>query len=217
MKDRPVKRTYDASRRRAAAAVTRDRICAAAEALFLRDGYARASIRAIAREAGVAEATVYLAFAGKAELLNAAIVRATRDNDGESLAAIAAGPAPDVLRRLGVAHAATLGRAARLIALGESAAQMDADLRPHRDRAHEHLRSAHAALAVRLADAGLLRPGLSVADAADTLYALCSETTYLRFTRGGTRHHERYADWLTATLEAALLRRPAVGPPGLAA
>jgi AcrR family transcriptional regulator len=54
MKEEPVKRKYDASSRRAAAAVTRDRICAVAEELFLRDGYARTSIRGVARAAGVA-------------------------------------------------------------------------------------------------------------------------------------------------------------------
>ena len=89
----PVKRRYDASSRRAGAAATRDRICAAAERLFLADGYARTSIRAVAKAAGVAEATIYLAFPDKPALLDAVIVRATRDNASESLAAIVAAPA----------------------------------------------------------------------------------------------------------------------------
>jgi AcrR family transcriptional regulator len=203
---RPVKRRYDASRRRAAAEATRERICAAAEKLFLCDGYARTSIRAVASEAGVAEATVYLAFSTKAALLDATIVRATRDNEGEPLNAILDAPPPDMLGRMATSHAATLHRAARLIALGESAVLMDAALRPLRDRAHTNLRAAHAAIAQRLADARLLRPGLTAADAADTLYAICSETTYLRLTDDGARDPERYATWLTATLEATLLR-----------
>ena len=85
MSRRPVKRKYDATSRAAAAAKTRERICAAAEARFLRDGYARTSVRAVAKDAGVAEATVYLAFADKAALLDAVIVRATRDNPSEPL------------------------------------------------------------------------------------------------------------------------------------
>lgn len=202
----PVKRRYDASRRRAAADVTRERICAAAETLFLRDGYARTTIRAVAHEAGVAEATVYLAFSTKAALLDAAIVRATRDNDGEPLTAILDAPPPDMLTRLATSHAATLHRAARLIALGESAILMDAALRPLRDRAHANLRAAYAAIAQRLADARLLRPELPPTDAAQTLYAICNETTYLRLTDDGTRNPKRYATWLTATLEATLLR-----------
>ena len=80
MSEEPVKREYDASSRRAAAEQTRERICAAAEVLFLRDGYARTSIRAVAKAAGVSEATVYLAFPGKAALLDAVILRAVRDN-----------------------------------------------------------------------------------------------------------------------------------------
>ena len=76
MPERPVKRKYDATSRRAAAAATRDRICAAAEQLFVADGYARTSIRAVAQAAGVAEATIYLTFPNKAALLDAVIVRA---------------------------------------------------------------------------------------------------------------------------------------------
>jgi AcrR family transcriptional regulator len=202
---RPVKRRYDASRRRAAAEATRERICAAAEKLFLRDGYARTSIRTVASEAGVAEATVYLAFSTKAALLDAAILRATHDNDGQSLSAILDAPPHQTLSRLATSHAATLHRAARLIALGESATLMDAALRPLRDRAHANLRAAFLAIAQRLADARLLRPGLTAAYAADTLYAICNETTYLRLTDDGARNPKRYETWLTATLEATLL------------
>jgi AcrR family transcriptional regulator len=204
--ERPVKRRYDASRRRAAAEATRERICAAAETLFLRDGYARTSIRAVAGEADVAEATVYLAFSTKEALLDATIVRATRDNDGEPFSTIFDVPAADMLSRLAVSHAATMHRAARLIALGESASQMDAALRPLRDRAHTNLRAAYTTIAERLADARLLRSDLTVADAADTLYAICNETTYLRLTDNGTRALERYPAWMTATLGATLLR-----------
>jgi AcrR family transcriptional regulator len=204
--DRPVKRRYDASRRRAAADATRERICAAAERLFLRNGYARTSIRAVAREAGVAEATVYLTFSTKSALLNATILRATGAEDGRPLSPILAAPPPDMLSRLANAHAAAMTRAARLIALGESAILMDAELRPLRDSAHANLRAAYAAIAQRLADAKLLQPEITAEDAADTLYAICNETTYLRLTHEGARNPERYATWLAATLEATLLR-----------
>jgi len=203
---RPVKRRYDSSRRRAAAEATRERICAAAERLFLRDGYARTSIRAVANEAAVAEATIYLTFSTKPALLNATILRATGAEEGKPLSAIIAAPPPDMLSRLANAHAVAMSRAARLIALGESALSMDPDLRPLRDRAHANLQAAYAAIAQRLADAELLQPGVTAADAADTLYAICNETTYLRLTHDGARSPERYATWLTATLEARLLQ-----------
>jgi AcrR family transcriptional regulator len=203
---RPVKRRYDSTRRRAAADATRERICDAAETLFLRDGYARTSIRAVAREASVAEATIYLAFPNKAALLNATILRATGADGHQPLSALLAVPPPEVLSQLASAHATAMSRAARLIALGESAVLMDAALRPLRDRAHGRLRAAYANIANRLADAELLRADVTTRDAADTLYAICNETTYLRLTHNGARNPERYATWLTATLEARLLR-----------
>src|SRR4051794_9847465 len=128
----PVKRKYDATSRRAAARQTRERICAAAEELFLRDGYARTTIRSVAAAAGVAEATMYLAFPDKGALLDAVIVRATRDNASESLDAIATAPPEDVLPRLASSNAVLMARAGRLIALGESASLLDAELRPLR-------------------------------------------------------------------------------------
>jgi hypothetical protein len=45
-----------------------------------------------------------------------------------------------------------------------------------------------------------------VAEAAQTLYAICNETTYLRLTDEGARNPKWYATWLTATLKATLLR-----------
>src|ERR1700741_3170943 len=136
MPGEPVKRKYDASSRRAAAAATQDRICAAAEELFVRDGYVRTSIRAVAKAAGVAEATVYLAFADKPALLDAVILRAVRDHAGETLDSIAAAPPHEILPRLAASNAALMARAAHVIALGESASLMDAALRRLRERDH---------------------------------------------------------------------------------
>ena len=204
MSERPVKRKYDATARRASAEATRERICAAAEERFDRDGYARASVRAVAKAAGVAEATVYLAFPTKAALLDAVIVRATRDNPSESLAAIAAAPPEEVLPRMAASNAVLMRRAGRLIALGESATFMDAELRPLRERAHYSLRTAFRAIADRLDEAGLLRVGAQ--DATDTLYAIAGEGTYLRMTEGAGLPPEDYARWLTDTLSAILLR-----------
>jgi len=152
MSGKPTKRNYDATSRRAAAAATRERICAAAETLFLRDGYARTSVRAVAKAAGVAEATMYLAFTDKPALLDAVILRAVRDNPSEALDAIAAAPTPDVLPRLAASNAALMKRAGRLIALGESASLMDAELRPFRDQAQGRLRTAFRAIADRTAE-----------------------------------------------------------------
>ncbi len=210
MSEGPVKRRYDATSRRAAAAATRDRICAAAEELFVGEGYARTSIRAVAKAAAVAEATIYLAFPNKAALLDAVIVRATRDNPSEGLEAIAAARPEEILPRLASSNAVLMARAGRLIALGESASLMDAELRPLRERAHRNLRTAFRVIADRLDDAGLLRAGAQ--ESADSLYAIACESTYLRMTEGAMLPSGDYARWLTETLAAVLLnergRRP---------
>src|ERR671928_346257 len=69
----PVKptRRYDSPRRRQQAAETRRLILEAAQRLFERDGYAATTVASIAREAGVAPKTVYVAFETKSGLLRA--------------------------------------------------------------------------------------------------------------------------------------------------
>ena len=158
----------------------------------------------------MAEATIYLAFPNKAALLDAVIVRATRDNPSEGLEAIAAARPEEILPRLASSNAVLMARAGRLIALGESASLMDAELRPLRERAHRNLRTAFRVIADRLDDAGLLRAGAQ--ESADSLYAIACESTYLRMTEGAMLPSGDYARWLTETLAAVLLnergRRP---------
>ena len=157
----------------------------------------------MAQRAGVAEATVYLAFPSKGELLDAVIIRATRDNPSEGLDAIAAAPADGGPAAAGLRQRRPHAARARLIALGESASLMDAGLRPLRDRAHRNLRAAFRVVADRLAEAGVLR--VDRQDAADTLYAIAAESTYLRMTEGAGLSPDRYAGWLAETLQTLLL------------
>src|SRR4051794_14715691 len=65
------KRTYNSPRRAEQAAATRKTILDAAQKLFEEQGYAATSMAAIAKEAGVALKTVYLAFETKSGLLRA--------------------------------------------------------------------------------------------------------------------------------------------------
>jgi AcrR family transcriptional regulator len=203
MSGRNAKRSYDSTSRQVAATETRVRICIAAEQLFLEKGYARTSISAVAKSAGVGEATVYLAFQNKSALLNAVILRAVRDNDSEDLQELDSLPPEELLPRFAAGQAIVLARAAPLIALGESAARMDAELRPFRDQAQRNLRAAFRQLADRLDEGGLLRG--SARQAADAVYAISSEVTYLRMTEGVGMPAEEYGRWLSETLAAVLL------------
>ena len=129
------------------------------------------------------------------------ILRAVRDNASEPIAAIAEGPPEEVLARLAASHAVLMARAAHLIALGEAASLMDADLRPLRERAHRRLRAAFRAVADRLEEAGLLRTGAQ--QAADAMYALANETTYLRMTEAAGLSTDEYAHWMSTMLTNA--------------
>ena len=70
VKTPPEGRTRSTYRQEQAQA-TRDRISAAARRLFAADGYRMTTMTAIAREAGVADRTVYSAFGAKREILSA--------------------------------------------------------------------------------------------------------------------------------------------------
>jgi AcrR family transcriptional regulator len=70
-RDVKVTRTYNSSRRRLQAETRRARILAAAEHLFLRDGYAATTVAALAAAADVSPETVFKTFGGKAGLVRA--------------------------------------------------------------------------------------------------------------------------------------------------
>src|SRR4051794_37454129 len=74
-------RSYRSSRREAAARHTRRRVLEAAGSAFVTGGYAGATIRGIAAQAGVFVPTVELLFATKARLLKAAIDVAIAGDD----------------------------------------------------------------------------------------------------------------------------------------
>lgn len=81
-----VKRSYDASGRRAKAAATRLRIISTAQDLFVRQGYGKTTLTEIAEQSGVAVETVYAAFGNKATLLRKAWYLAGRgDEQDETL------------------------------------------------------------------------------------------------------------------------------------
>jgi AcrR family transcriptional regulator len=75
------KRRYDATGRRAAAEVTRQRILGAARELFLARGYAATTMAAIAEAAGVSVETIYLSVGPKAALVRYLVEMALSGTD----------------------------------------------------------------------------------------------------------------------------------------
>ena len=66
----PVKRRYDGTRRQEQARATQRAVLAAAQELFVAQGYAATTIAQVAARAGVSAETVYAAFKSKAGLLH---------------------------------------------------------------------------------------------------------------------------------------------------
>jgi AcrR family transcriptional regulator len=213
-------RRYSTPKRDQRAAATRAAILAAAETLFLRDGYARTSMKAIAARAGVSEKTMYLTFATKAKLLQQVIQLAVRGDEAPTpLAerpewrALFAGPAEAVFGRFAALNATLMTRTAAIVALGESAASADPELARYRDQAHAESRANLHALAHELNARGILGFGVSEQEAADTIYALAAdESVFLRLIYECGWTPDRYADLLARTLQATLTNaRPAKG------
>src|SRR5579862_6110839 len=69
--DVKLRRSYDGSRRRERARQNRSRVIAAAERMFLTDGYSTTTVQQIAAASDVSADTIYKSFGGKAGLIRA--------------------------------------------------------------------------------------------------------------------------------------------------
>ncbi|HET8631933.1 MAG TPA: helix-turn-helix domain-containing protein [Thermomicrobiales bacterium] len=211
--DRDVKRPYHAPGRAARAAETRRRLLAAAHTRFLADGYVATTVAAIARDAGVAEATAFAAFGSKRALLLAAIGAAVGGDAAptpllsrpEWRAMLDAPDPADALHRFAAFTAAGLARGAALIEVARTAAAVEPELAA---LVREGGRSRWAdcrALAGALHARGQLRADLSMEAATDLLWVHCSsELWHLLVTERGWTG-EQYQTWVAEALTAALL------------
>lgn len=217
----PVKSTrrYDSPRRREQAAATRVQILEAAQRLFERDGYPATSMAAIAKEAGVALKTVYLAFETKSGLLRGLWhLRLRGDQADVSInnrawyQEVLGERDPERKIRLG-AHNARLvkERAGGLLRVIRDAAPADPDIAALWERIqtefYDNLRAVVETIPRRS-----LRRGLDVDSAADILWTLNHPDLWqlLVVRRGWTP--DRFERWTADTVCEQLLRpdRPAI-------
>jgi AcrR family transcriptional regulator len=213
MKRDDVKRKpYESAVRAAAARERRRRILAAGSELFVENGYAVTTMKAVAERAGVAERTLYLNFPTKASLLNECIRTAIRGGDEDvpmlqrTTWSDALEAAPDRILEL-VAKATTdlYSRTARLLAVGEAAARDDPELAEFRDRGHAATRADALQIARAMKRAGILRRGISTDHAADIFFAIAAtETVYLRLVDDCGWNDAAYARMLKDALAGAL-------------
>lgn len=213
MADKVNPRPYDTSNRARQARETRRRIAEAAARLFARDGYADTSIAAIAQEAKVAVPTVYASLRSKAGILRAVVELTVRgDDDAAPLASRAAWReienAHDPHERLALfarLHREICQREAPVFAQLEAAAGTDKDATQLLAE-HDRMRyETQARLPRGLHSRKQLRSDLTEQAAADSVWTLASERTYLALVRDRGWTPDDYQRWLTEQLVAALL------------
>jgi AcrR family transcriptional regulator len=209
------RRRYNATRRQAQAAQTRQDILDAAHQRFLERGYAGATLAAIAQAAGVVVETIYRAYDSKAELFKAVVRAAVAGGANrvqvpvEQRPAIAAVIAESDPHRQLELYAATQpgihARAGPLLRVLIGAAATDPELAELWAEIEDERLNGLGRFAGLLADRGVLRPGLSVEEARDLLWTLNSLAVHdlLVLQRGWSP--ERYRDWLAAALARELL------------
>jgi AcrR family transcriptional regulator len=209
------RRRYDSSGRRERARQTRDQITDSARELFLADGYADTTVAAIATAAHVSVETIYKSFGGKPGLVRA-IMEKSLAGEGpvpaEQRSDRIRDTEPDprrILSAWGAFSAELAPRAAPIYLLARDAAAGDPDVAALLDEINAARLKRMTVNARGLARAGHLRPGITVEQAADIAWAYSSPELYelLVIRRGWPA--ERYGQFITAAMIAALL--PAQG------
>lgn len=208
------RRPYHSPQRVQAALERRLRMRAAAERLFMRDGYEPTTMLRIAAEAGVAERTLYLAYPSKAALLGEIIRAGVRGGEGDEpltrrapwVEMLAASSVAEVVARFAAGGAALMSRAARALWLGEANTAGDPQLQQARQRAHANIRADMGEFAAALRDRGALAPDLDVQRAGAILFAICAnETVFLRLIDECGWTPDRYAELIEKLITALLV------------
>jgi AcrR family transcriptional regulator len=201
----------DATLRQAQTALTEQRIVAAATELFLADGYVATTLEAVARRARVAARTVYVRFGTKAALfkrvVDVAIVGDTEPVDvlGRDWM-IEAMTAPTLAGRIAAGAAAgrqIMERTGALFAVAQQAAAVEPLIAAAWQEGREQSRHAQE-VCTKLADDGLLPPGIDLTWLIDTTTVLVAAETYLLVTRMLGWDLDAYETWVAATLTRLL-------------
>jgi len=207
------RRSYDASRRQERALASQERVLAVARQRFAERGYAETTIEEIAGAAGVAVPTVYAAFGSKRGVLARLLDRLVSGDASAPPILQTAGARevlaePDRRRALALfaAHMTEIqDRLGPIFEVMKSAARTEPEVAELYARAQHNRYANLEALARSLAERGPLRPGVTVEDAARTIWVLASpETRHMLRAHAGWPA-ERYRTWLGDTLAAALL------------
>jgi AcrR family transcriptional regulator len=207
-----VKRSYDASGRRAQARARRLAVVLAARDLFERDGYRPTTIAAIAAHAGVSAESVYKGFGTKAVLAKAVFDLALAGDDepvpvAERPAMQAVRDEPDVWRKIAMFADGLAGRqarSARVQILIRDGRHVDDSLAPVWAKLQDEGLTGMTVLGRHLLETGQLREEIGLDEVRDLLWNYLAIDHYERLVlaRGWTL--ERYARWLGDAITSAL-------------
>ena len=206
-------RPYNSPRRKAQAEATRVQILDAAERLFLRDGYVTTSMAAIAKEAGVALKTVYLAFESKSGVLRALWHRNLRG--GQETTPVANQEwfrevidQEDPRRALELNARNSRRVKARIAPLGDvlyAAAAADPEIAALTDRIWTDFYENQLEVVKALDKRKALRAGLSVDRATDILWTLNHPNVYILLLQARGWTEDDYERWLAEITCSELL------------
>jgi AcrR family transcriptional regulator len=195
---------------------TRRRVVEAATAVFLDRGYAGATMRSIAAQAGVSVPTVEQLFGTKARVLKAAIDDAIAGDDepvpvverGWADAARAAGTAEEFLAIVAAVITAAQQRSAGLVLAVFDGARTDPDLAGLAEQmAVQRLGTAGWAVDA-LARTAPLRADASRPEAVETLWILMDSAVFDRLVRQRGWTLQRYQDWFARSARQLLIADP---------
>jgi AcrR family transcriptional regulator len=214
-------RTRRVSRQREAGEATRRetrrRLLAAARAEFAERGYAAATVIRIAERADVSVQTLYSNWGSKRNLLRAMMESSVTGDD--DVPVVAGQPPGIIFATLDPGDAADPGRLlahlshqyrllAERSAVGwqtyRDGAAVDPDIAADWRQLMDARRQSFHTMITRI-PAGILRPGLSPAAAADTAWVIASPDTHDLLVRQAGYSYDELEAWVRATLGAALL------------
>ncbi len=201
------KRPYDPARRRMQSAETRQRIVDAARELVLERGYRGTTVAAVASRADVNVDTVYELVGRKPVLLRELIEQAISGadhavtaDDRDYVKAMRAEPDPRAkLAMYARAVREIQARMAPLFLALRDASSTEPEAREVWQEISDRRAANMRALVRELRAAGGLRAGLSIAEAADVMWATNSSELYVLFTVERGWSPRRFERWLADT------------------
>jgi TetR/AcrR family transcriptional regulator, regulator of autoinduction and epiphytic fitness len=208
-----VKAPEPEGRRQRRARQTRRRILTAAAKLFIQQGYAATTIQQIAEQADVAWQTVYSVFGTKAAVLSAVFDVAVAGDDEPVpvperpfVQAIKDAADPRDKAAIFARHLReSAARTAGVLSIIDSAASTDPEIAAlWRTLQDQGLRGMTMA-ATSFQEQGILRPGLSVARAADILWLYTGPWAFRVLVTGRGWTLDEYQAWLAGTLYTQLM------------